>query len=290
MNINLLKNSEFQACFAVGQLAAIVTLVSISVMPVVTHAQSANTNATSTPVATAVEGAAVRSVVDVGVGRQGETNAVGVANNLLSPGTQGSNSRVAMQGTPSQVGAGVQSQNAKLTATPAFQTLGLTQFQRFVEEATGKNLPLYGYNLFDRSRFPSLTDVPVPTNYVVGPGDEIDLKIWGAIDVALRLPVDRNGQITVPKVGPVTVTGTPSSELDAHLKKQVGRVFVNFELSASIGRLRSMQIFVVGQARNPGAYLVSSLSTLIGALFESGGPAANGTMRAVQLLRGGQVP
>lgn len=289
MNINLFKNSEFQACFSMGQLAAIVTLVSISVMPAVTHAQSANTNATSTPVATVVEGAAVSSVVDVSVGRQGETNAAGVANNLFSPGTQGSNSRVAMQGAPSQVGAGVQSQNAKLTAPPAFQTLGLTQFQSFVEEATGKNLPLYGYTLFDRSRFPSLTDVPVPTNYVVGPGDEIDLKIWGAIDVALRLPVDRNGQITVPKVGPVTVTGTLSSELDAHLKKQVGRVFANFELSASIGRLRSMQIFVVGQARNPGAYLVSSLSTLIGALFESGGPAANGTMRAVQLLRGGQV-
>ena len=84
-----------------GQLAAIVTLVSISVMPAVTHAQSANTNATSTPVATVVEGAAVSSVVDVSVGRQGETNAAGVANNLFSPGTQGSNSRVAMQGAPS---------------------------------------------------------------------------------------------------------------------------------------------------------------------------------------------
>ena len=254
------------------------TLVSVSVMSAATHAQTANTNVAASSMATAVQGAAAGSTVDAGVGRQGDTNSGGVASN-----------RLVLPDVPSLVGAGVQSQNANLGATPALQSLGVTQFQSFVSEATGKNLPLYGYNLFDRNRFPSLTDVPVPTNYVVGPGDEIDLKIWGAVEVALRLPVDRNGQITVPKVGPVTVAGTPSSELDAHLKKQVGRVFANFELSASIGRLRSMQIFVVGQARNPGAYLVSSLSTLIGALFESGGPSANGTMRAIQLLRSGQV-
>jgi len=196
--------------------------------------------------------------------------------------------RLTQPGHQSQVGAGVQNQNitAQLGDMPG---LAQTQFQRFVHDATGKAVPLYGYNLFDRSRFPSLTDVPVPANYVVGPGDEIDLKIWGTVDVAMRLPVDRNGQITVPKLGPITVAGTASSELDAHLKKQVSRVFANFELSASIGRLRSMQIFVVGHARNPGAYTVSSLSTLIGALFESGGPSANGSMRAVQLVRSGKI-
>ncbi len=230
-----------------------------------------------------------------GLGKAADANAMGgaaaaagLAGGVGGAGIQGLGGRAAIQGLQPQVGAGAQSQNttAALGAAPA---LGQTQFQRFVQEATGKALPLYGYNLFDRSRFPSLTDVPVPANYVVGPGDEIDLKIWGAVDVAMRLPVDRNGQITVPKVGPITVAGTPASELDAHLKKQVGRVFANFELSASLGRLRSMQIFVVGQARNPGAYTVSSLSTLISALFESGGPAANGSMRAVQLVRGGKT-
>jgi protein involved in polysaccharide export with SLBB domain len=233
-----------------------------------------------------------------GLGRAADTNTMGNGaaaaglsggvSGLGGAGIQGLGGRAALQGQQGQVGAGAQNQNvtASLGALPA---LGQTQFQRFVQDATGKALPLYGYNLFDRSRFPSLTDVPVPANYVVGPGDEIDLKIWGAVDVAMRLPVDRNGQITVPKVGPITVAGTPSSELDAHLKKQVGRVYTNFELSASIGRLRSMQIFVVGQARNPGAYTVSSLSTLISALFESGGPAANGSMRHLQLVRGGKT-
>jgi len=231
-----------------------------------------------------------------GLGKAAEANAMGggaaaagLAGGMGSTGIQGLGGRPALQGLQPQVGAGAQSQNTNPNALPALPPLASTQFQRFVQDATGKTLPLYGYNLFDRSRFPSLTDVPVPANYVVGPGDEIDLKIWGAVDVAMRLPVDRNGQITVPKVGPITVAGTPTSDLDAHLKKQVGRVFANFELSASIGRLRSMQIFVVGQARNPGAYTVSSLSTLIGALFESGGPAANGSMRAVQLVRGGKT-
>ena len=236
------------------------------------------------PVLSQAQGAAVDTTVETALMSGG-----GKATEARSDsGVLALGGRLTQPGHQSQVGAGVQNQNitAQLGDMPG---LAQTQFQRFVHDATGKAVPLYGYNLFDRSRFPSLTDVPVPANYVVGPGDEIDLKIWGTVDVAMRLPVDRNGQITVPKLGPITVAGTASSELDAHLKKQVSRVFANFELSASIGRLRSMQIFVVGHARNPGAYTVSSLSTLIGALFESGGPSANGSMRAVQLVRSGKI-
>lgn len=166
--------------------------------------------------------------------------------------------------------------------------LASTQFQKFVQDSTGKPVNLYGYNLFEANRYPAVTDIPVPANYVLGPGDEIDLKIWGAVDVSLRLAVDRNGQVTVPKVGPITVAGTRSDALEKLLKTQIGRVFNNFELSATLGRLRTIQIFVVGQARKPGAYTVSSLSTLVSALFESGGPAATGSMRAIQLVRGGQ--
>lgn len=212
----------------------------------------------------------------------------------LQPGVNGLGPNQSYQGNQGKaainqmglVGSGAQAQNvrADLGGTPP---LGGTQFQRFVQDATGKALPLYGYNLFDRGRFPSVNDVPVPANYVVGPGDELDIKIWGAVDLAMRLPVDRQGQIVVPKVGPVTVMGVKASELDDYLKKQIGKVFANFELSASVGKLRTIQIFVVGQARNPGAYTVSSLSTLVSAIFESGGPAATGSMRKVDLVRSG---
>lgn len=165
----------------------------------------------------------------------------------------------------------------------------LTEYQRFVLENTGHRLPLYGYNLFAGNAFPSLQNVPVPSDYVVGPGDEIVLKLWGAVDGDLRLVVDRNGQITIPRVGTMNIAGARASQLDSLLRAQIARVFNNFQISVTLGQLRSIQVFVVGQARKPGAYTVSSLSTLISALFESGGPAPTGTMRNVQLRRDGRI-
>jgi protein involved in polysaccharide export with SLBB domain len=167
--------------------------------------------------------------------------------------------------------------------------LAVTEYQRFVAETTGRNLPLYGYDLFSGPNFQSLQNVPVSADYVLGPGDEVQLKLWGSIDGDMRLVVDRNGQISIPRVGTVNVAGVRASQLESVLKGQVSRVYNSFQLSATLGQLRSIQVFVVGQARRPGAYTVSSLSTLIGALFESGGPAANGSMRNIQLKRDGRT-
>ncbi len=164
-----------------------------------------------------------------------------------------------------------------------------TEFQRFVQGTTGRQLPLFGYNLFTGRTFPSLQNVPVPADYVIGPGDEIALKVWGMVESDARLTVDRNGQIAIPRVGVVTVAGLKSSQLEPALKAHVGQYLKNFQLNATMGRLRSMQVFVVGQARKPGAYTVSSLSSLVSVLFESGGPAPGGSMRKVQLKRNGQV-
>ena len=173
--------------------------------------------------------------------------------------------------------------------TTALPPLGSNQFRSFVQETTGQTLPLYGYNLFGNNSFPAVSDVPVPANYMIGPGDEINLRIWGTIDLALNLTVDRHGQITVPRAGPLTVAGIRSDQLEARLKNHIARVFKNFELNATLGRLRSIQVFVVGQARKPGVFTVSSMSTLISALFESGGPAATGSMRQIRLVRGGKT-
>lgn len=98
--------------------------------------------------------------------------------------------------------------------------------------------------------------------------------------------MDRHGQITVPRAGPLTVAGVRSDQLEARLKTHIARVFKNFELNATLGRLRSIQVFVVGQARKPGVFTTSSVSTLISVLFESGGPAATGSMRQIRLVRG----
>ncbi len=165
----------------------------------------------------------------------------------------------------------------------------LTEYQRFVLETTGRDLPLFGYNLFGAGAFPAALNVPAPADYMIGPGDEIDVKLWGSVDGDVRLGVDRNGQITIPRVGTFNVAGARVAQLETLLSSQIGRVYKNFQVSATLAQLRSIQVFVVGHARKPGAYTVSSLSTLINALFESGGPSAMGSMRKIQLRRDGLI-
>src|SRR5882724_3641865 len=165
------------------------------------------------------------------------------------------------------------------------------EFQDFVLQSTGRDLPVFGSNLFRNvpSTYAPAEDVPVPSNYVIGPGDEIKVRAWGQIDVDRSAVVDRSGTINVPKVGTVNVAGIRANDLPAYLKTVFSRTFRNFELTATLGRLRSIQIFVVGQAKRPGTYTVSSLSTLVTALFAAGGPSAKGSMRSIQLKRGNRV-
>lgn len=164
-------------------------------------------------------------------------------------------------------------------------------FRFFLAQATGRNIPLYGQELFSRiNTFAALQSQPVPANYVVGPGDEILLKIYGgAVEFDQRVVVDRSGMITLPKVGPVSVAGLSVGELEPALRRYIGRVLTDFNLFVSMGALRGIEIYVVGQARAPGKYVVSSVSTLINALFATGGPSERGSMRSIELVRDNKV-
>lgn len=165
-----------------------------------------------------------------------------------------------------------------------------SQFQIFVQEATGQSLPIFGSNLFSTpSTYAPVTNIAPPANYVLGPGDQIQLQLWGATSLSINLTVDRNGQVMVPRVGPMAVAGLRVEQLEPALKTHIGKVLTNFELAASVLRLRSIQVYVVGQAQRPGTYTLSSLSTLVNALFASGGPNPNGSMRNIQLKRSGQT-
>ena len=165
------------------------------------------------------------------------------------------------------------------------------EFQQFVKESLGKELPLYGYDLFRGapSTFAPVEDIPVTPDYIVGPGDELEVRAWGQIDVDYRATVDRTGFVYIPKIGNIKVGGLKYQELPEYLKTVVGRTYRGFDLSVNLGRLRSVQVFVVGQAKRPGNYTVSSLSTLVNALFASGGPTGKGSMRRIQLKRGSQI-
>ena len=166
-----------------------------------------------------------------------------------------------------------------------------SDFEQFAEDATGLALPVYGRQLFNDvpTTFAPVENVPVPADYVLGPGDQLLIRAWGKIDLDYRVTVDRNGQINLPKVGTLTVAGLRYAQVEGYLRSAIGALFKGFELNVTLGQLRSIQIFVLGDARQPGAYTVSSLSTLVDALFASGGPSLTGTMRHIKLRRGNRV-
>ena len=167
-----------------------------------------------------------------------------------------------------------------------------SDFEKFVEDAAGRPLQVYGRQLFNKvsSTFAPLDFIPVPANYAIGPNDELLIRAWGKIDFDVRVTVDRNGQISIPRVGTLNVAGLRYEQLEGFLRIAVGTIYKDFELNVTLGQLRSIQIFVLGSARQPGVYTVSSLSTLLNALFASGGPSATGTMRHIQLRRGERQP
>jgi len=164
-----------------------------------------------------------------------------------------------------------------------------TEFQQMVADSAGRPLPLFGQSLFEQppSTFAPLDLLQVPSDYIVGPGDQLQIRIWGQLEANLRATVDRAGQIYIPRVGQVAVAGVHYSELEQFLTNEVAKIFRNFNLTATVGRLRSIQVLVVGNARYPGTYTISSLSTLINAIFASGGPSPQGSLRHIQVRRDG---
>jgi protein involved in polysaccharide export with SLBB domain len=174
---------------------------------------------------------------------------------------------------------------------PATQEEAPGEFQLFVAASVGRVLPLYGHNLFvdAPSTFSPVDNIPVTPDYMIGPGDELMIRGWGQVDFDLSVTVDRDGSIYLPKVGNVNVSGIRFQSLEGYLKKAIGRIFQNFDLNVTLGKLRSIQVFVVGQAKRPGAYTVSSLSTLVNTLFASGGPSPRGSLRRIQVKRNGSV-
>jgi polysaccharide export outer membrane protein len=166
-----------------------------------------------------------------------------------------------------------------------------SEFQKFVEQATGRLLPVFGSTFFTDAvnAYAPLDNVPVSADYTVGPGDEIVLRAWGSIDVDYRSTVDRNGLLNLPKIGSFNVAGVKAADLEKNLRAQIGRLYTNFNLSVSLGQLRGVKVFVVGPAQHPGVYTLASQSTLLSAVVMAGGPAPNGSMRKVLLRRNGQV-
>jgi len=158
----------------------------------------------------------------------------------------------------------------------SFKLEGLTQFG-------------YGYFKTDAQGFDQMADIPVGPDYILGAGDRIFLTVWGSFDAQLDLTVNRSGELILPKVGPVKVGGVPFGKLHSLINGSLAKVYKDFHINVTMGKLRLMKVFVVGEVNSPGNYSISSLSTVINALAAAGGPTKNGSLRSIQINRDGKV-
>jgi protein involved in polysaccharide export with SLBB domain len=126
----------------------------------------------------------------------------------------------------------------------------------------------------------------VPPDYVLKPGDEVLITLWGSVDADLRVVIDRSGRITIPRVGPVLLAGVRYAELNVVISQRVSQVFRNFQISTSLAQLRAKRVYVTGFINKPGAYSVGGLATVTQALLSAGGPSAAGSLRQVEVRRG----
>ncbi|MBE0599072.1 MAG: SLBB domain-containing protein [Desulfuromonadales bacterium] len=149
-------------------------------------------------------------------------------------------------------------------------------------------LKRFGHDFFSRpGSFQPDPAALVGPDYTVGPGDTFKIDIWGNIEGNYLVTVDRNGEIAIPRVGVVNLSGQTFAEARETIRRQVGKYFSNFEINVTMGGLRSIQIYLVGEVKAPGSYTLSSLSTVLTALSSAGGPTIGGSLRNVQLLRQG---
>lgn len=170
-----------------------------------------------------------------------------------------------------------------------------------IYEATAQILPLtptgvaaldyFGYELFSDvpTSFAPATDVPVPTDYVMGPGDQLRIQFFGKENSSFDAVVTRDGEINLPEIGPLPVAGLTFNATRKEIIDQVSEQKIGVRASVSMGELRSIRIFVLGDVNRPGSYTVSGLSSMTNALFLSGGVKTSGSLRNVQLKRSGQL-
>jgi protein involved in polysaccharide export with SLBB domain len=148
----------------------------------------------------------------------------------------------------------------------------------------------FGFDFFRKAGgFQPDQQALVGPDYVVGPGDVLKIDVWGNIEGNYSVPVDRNGDITLPRVGVIHLWGQSFAQARETINKQISKYFKNFELNVTLGELRSIQVYLVGEVNNPGPYRVSSLATVLTTLSQAGGVTGNGTLRQVQVLRDGEL-
>jgi protein involved in polysaccharide export with SLBB domain len=165
------------------------------------------------------------------------------------------------------------------------------EFQKYVLQTTGKALTMFGAEFFENlnNNNGQFSRSPVSDDYALGAGDQLLIRVWGSTNTETTVTIDRQGSISFPKLGTLKLAGVKAGQMDAVIKNFFSKFYKDIEVSVSLGKLRKITVFVVGQARNPGSYSLTGQSTLTSALFASGGPNLSGSIRKLQLKRQGQT-
>lgn len=154
-----------------------------------------------------------------------------------------------------------------------------------------RQLRQFGYDYFGRSAatFVPETLVPVGPDYIIGPNDSFTINLWGRAEDTYNVTVSRDGRITLPRLGTLNVGGLTFAELKRFLRHKFKEYYPDFEMSIIMGALRTVEVFIIGELENPGTYSLNSLSTVISALFASGGPSKKGSLRNIQVFQNGDL-
>ncbi|MHB8828669.1 MAG: SLBB domain-containing protein [Syntrophales bacterium] len=202
----------------------------------------------------------------------------------------------AKEGEPGKAEAAKTDKPVPEPAQPgAGEAKGRTLFERAQDIGKYQDISLklqpFGYDFFREAAVNIITDrkdVPVPLKYVVGPDDEVKITLWGRVNASYKLVVNRDGKIDIPGIGPLAVAGMTFEEMSAKLIKQAEQM-TGTNVDISMGSLRTIPVFVLGDVRRPGAYTIGAFATITDALLISGGPSEIGSMRNIQLRRKDKV-
>ncbi|MBS0418951.1 MAG: SLBB domain-containing protein [Proteobacteria bacterium] len=179
----------------------------------------------------------------------------------------------------------------RLKVEPALTGLDVRVTRLPLEKTGAEGLKAFGYDLFmhPASTFAPVTNVPVPADYVLGAGDEIQVQLYGTQNRNLFLQVGRDGRINFPELGPINVAGQRFTSIKEQIEARVPREMVGTRASVAMGDTRSIRVFVLGETNRPGSYTISGLGTITSALYASGGVKSIGSLRNIQLKRQGAV-
>ncbi|HEY4771588.1 MAG TPA: SLBB domain-containing protein, partial [Steroidobacteraceae bacterium] len=179
----------------------------------------------------------------------------------------------------------------RLQSEPAFQKLQIRATRLSLKKYGAEGLKPFGYDLFDRPfvSYSPVTSVPVPADYIVGAGDELDVLLYGSQNRMLNLTVGRDGRVNFPELGPISVGGQLFTAVKSSIESQVEHQMIGVHASVSVGVTRLIRVFVLGEARHSGSYVISGLGTITSALYASGGVKPTGSLRNIELKRQGAL-